>query len=43
MNNKNSKELIEKINDAFCDGQFPGDDNIVNSSYGEEPEEGREL
>lgn len=27
--------MIEK---AFCDVNYPGDENLVNSSYGEEPE-----
>jgi hypothetical protein len=31
------KELIQKIVAAFSDAEFPGDDNLVNNSYGEEP------
>lgn len=29
--------LIQKISDAFHDVQYPGDDKLVDSSYGEEP------
>lgn len=35
----NKDSLIQKIELAFCDVEHPGDDNLVNSSYGEEPEE----
>jgi hypothetical protein len=31
-------ELIQKISTAFSDGKFPGNENIVAPSYGEEPE-----
>ncbi len=33
----NKKELIQKIVTAFSDAEFPGNDNLVNNSYGEEP------
>lgn len=31
------QELIQKIVTAFSDAEFPGNDNLVNNSYGEEP------
>lgn len=39
MNVSFSKEqLLQKIEKAFCDVNYPGDENLVSSSYGEEPE-----
>ena len=39
MKNKSlsDDELIAKIDRAFADVAFPGDDDLTNSSYGEEP------
>ena len=31
------KELIEKIEQAFADVKYPGDDDLTSSTYGEEP------
>ena len=36
-NQSNKQELIQKINTAFSEVEFPGDENLVNNSYGEEP------
>lgn len=33
----NKKELIQKINTAFLEREFPGNNQLVNNSYGEEP------
>jgi hypothetical protein len=33
----NKDELILKITKAFSENEFPGNDNLVASSYGEEP------
>jgi len=31
------KELIDKIEQAFADVEFPGDEDLTDSTYGEEP------
>ena len=31
------KELIDKIEQAFADVEYPGDDDLTDSTYGEEP------
>ena len=33
-----SKELIEQIEQAFASGEYPGDNDLTSSSYGEEPD-----
>jgi hypothetical protein len=38
MNTLNKDEIIQKINKAFSDNEFPGNDNLVAQSYGEEPD-----
>lgn len=38
MNNTiNKDELIEKINAAFSEVEYPGDDCLIHHSYGDEP------
>ncbi|MDJ0613163.1 MAG: hypothetical protein QNJ29_05760 [Rhizobiaceae bacterium] len=37
MSNQSDVNLIEKIEQAFADVQYPGDDNLTDSNYGEEP------